>query len=83
MARFRGLFVLAFLLGAPAVAPAAEAPVLVQYYQQERGYGGPQYGRPPPRRQVCRTEYRRVFAARDQWGRPHYRNVPRRVCYWR
>lgn len=90
MARIRDSVLLAGLMAGALTAPAmaalmsptavAAAPlVLAQYYQQERPY----YGRPPPRRQICRTEYRRVFVGRDQWGRPLYRNMPRRVCFWR
>lgn len=90
MARCRDVVLLAVMMAGAAVLPAGaatqgEAPVqLAQYYSQERPYYGrpPGYGRPPPR-QVCWNEYRRIYVGRDQWGRPVYRTVPRRVCRWR
>ncbi len=56
----------------PGVVPAQ------YYYQPER-----RYAPAPRRRRVCWTERSRIFVGRDNWGRPLYRVVPRRVCRWR
>lgn len=90
MARSRDVILLAALMAGASVAsgaaspapllPAVEAGPVPAQYQNERTYYG--YGRPPPR-QVCWTQYQRVYVGYDQWGRRVYRNVPRRVCGWR
>jgi hypothetical protein len=91
MARSRDVILLAALITGALVAPGLAASsstmptgatplVQAQYYHPERPYY-----RPPPRqpRRVCWTEYRRVLAGYDRYGRPVFRRVPRRVCGYR
>lgn len=70
----------------PAAGAAGGLPLPVQYFQPERGYQAPPqqyYAPPPPPRQTCWTQYTRLMVGYDQWQRPIYRNVPRRVCGYR
>jgi hypothetical protein len=69
-----------------STSAAAQDLVPVQYYQPEiQGYQqpAPRYYRPPQPRRVCWTQNQRVYVGRDNWGRPVYRVVPRRVCGYR
>ncbi|MBR0651709.1 hypothetical protein GXW78_18715 [Roseomonas terrae] len=90
--RSRDLMLVAGLIvgAAAALTPAAataQGVTPVQYYQPEMAPNyrppPPRYYQPPPPRRVCWTQNQRVFVGRDDWGRPVYRNVPRRVCGYR
>lgn len=90
MARSRSVMLLAALVAGAAMAPAAAtaqgAALLIpaQFHPEIQGYQpAPRYYQPPPPRQVCWTENRRVLVGYDSFGRAMYRVVPRRVCGYR
>ncbi len=96
MARSRDVMILAALMTGAAMASGSASPARIvsesgapilptQYFHEERqGYQpAPRYYQPPPPRQTCWTEYRRVLVGYDRYGQPIYRNSPRRVCGYR